>query len=126
MSINKPPFSKNQVWWFNQTGSRENTNPSQPPDPDKSRRMLIILSRVIQNQVTCVPILTLAPQQKVTFTEVELLKSNYQNFLQNDSYVACYNIVTVPTKYFQTYLANIKMYEMAKIEKAIKLHLGYK
>ena len=119
-STSAPQKSPGQVWWMDQAKSREVTDPQQPLDPVKPKRMFCILAPPHSNEVTCAPVLTLKPGKKVKLTEVELSVNRYK-WLQNDSYVACHQIVTVPEDVFKGLAGSIG--EMDKVKQAIKTHL---
>lgn len=121
----KPQKAAAQIWWFNQAQSRANTDPSQPTDPSKPNRMMLVLTGSHLSQVTCVPIQSLPTGTSPKMTEVELLQTSY-GWLKNDSMAICHSIVTVPEKFFLNYVGNVNGTDMDKVKTAIKTHLRLK
>lgn len=125
MTSPKPAKAAAQVWWYNQQASREATDPSQPTDPTKPDRMMLVLTSPNKAHITCVPIQTLPTSTPPKMTEVELLNSKYA-WLNNDSVAVCSTIVTVPEKFCKQWVGNVVGSDMEKVHTAIKTHLRLK
>jgi mRNA-degrading endonuclease toxin of MazEF toxin-antitoxin module len=117
--------AKWQVYWLHQSRSRSATDPSQPNDASKPKRMYLVVGQTNPNSnVTCVPILSKVSGRTLRLTEVELPQSSYSK-LSNDSVVACHEIVTVPSMCFSSTMEIALIpAQRRKVETALRLHLG--
>lgn len=124
MNHYRPPkiIQKWEIWWVDQAGARFNTDPPQPLDPKKPKRMyLVIADPKARNAVTCCPI-----QDKGTtvyLTEVELIVG-YDKFVTKDCKIVCHQIFTLERKHFINREGVIKSAERDKVNIAIVSYLG--
>jgi mRNA-degrading endonuclease toxin of MazEF toxin-antitoxin module len=86
-----------QVYWVSQLKAQANTQPPQPTDPSKPRRMYVIVAPTHTGNNTCCPI-----QDKgkgIGLTEVELL-AGFGGFIAKDSKILCHQVFTLPDVWF--------------------------
>lgn len=122
MSVSKPqPW---QIWWLRQNNSRSKTEPKQPNDESKDKRMfLIIASWGNSLKVTACPIQTINTG-RVGQTEVEIIYADYPSFLKSNSKIMCHEIVTVPVSSFESNSVGfLKSSDKDKVKISIKFYL---
>ena len=119
---NRPGFAIWQVWWYDQDESIKTTDPSQPTDHSKEKRMYVIIAppKDNWNKITCCPVQN--AQERISITEVELVNGIY-GFVRKHSKILCQEIYTLPKKFFLNCEGSIGQAHSSKVKYALKEHL---
>lgn len=117
-------YQKWEVWNFDQSGSRNNSNPKQPNDSSKSYRPFLIIApgSTPYGFVTCCPLQDVGT--KVVMSQVRI-PNQYGGFIRKDCKVLCHDIFTLEKSYFRIFLGVISDLKIQEdVENALLNHLG--
>lgn len=111
-----------QVYWLNQSASRNNTDPKVPLDDNRPKRMFLVLA-VKGKTITCCPINTVTGHHSPTLTEHKIEPQKY-SWLSALSHILAHSITTLNDDVLDPRPAgSIDMADMDEVKKCIKNHL---
>jgi len=109
------------VYWVNQARERANSDPKQPLDPSKDRRMYVVVAPPMhRREATCCPIQNNAGGS-IRLTEVDLV-NGYGRFITKDSKIICHQVFTFPiaTLSPSALVGSLSLAEQDKVKTALR------
>lgn len=112
-------LKKWDIWWIDQPGSREKSNPVQPGEPSQKNRLFVVISPDAHlesgSNPVCIPV---GSKQLNRFLHVFLKKSSAG--VLKDCYIWCDEIYTIDRNYFMKKIGSVPTEERNQINFALK------